>query len=484
MLFLSCPVPSHITVKYNYSQIQYYQQTPHLEKGSKTMYQSNKCREEELVEELSIPKTTSLYTKREIRGGNDDTPEPNLTGRKNSKAEQFRMANSLTLKRSVNAAPVEFLDGKTGNKLRFSPAKGAGRGISYHVNNSPRADIGTIVYDERGPMLRFVDIYKGCNLPSQSQSHPQLLESLKKLADETGVWNNIPKGTVSDKVVFKLHQSESEIVFCQSVSKPNKLKVLDSGGCYYVSGLTVKTSETDVSKMTISCQQGTQWNVKSDSCFASNVKKLRGLCDQLKIPHKLTRNCVVETGDDTVGKIWITSETRKFIKILAVSTARNNNISGLPKFLVREITKWCGVTDPPLKKAHSLHVLVVLWGYSETVESRHVRCSRGSATPVHIHKKLTSDKHWHDARISTASWNAQAVYWLGESDITLSSFKPTPLLPSVPLVSQGFQPASGHALHIVHTEDANRLAFFRKMASHNGKTSDSRKGKKKNCLIM
>eukprot|EP01060_Flectonema_neradi_P024904 TRINITY_DN33781_c0_g1_i1.p1 TRINITY_DN33781_c0_g1~~TRINITY_DN33781_c0_g1_i1.p1 ORF type:complete len:515 (+),score=88.30 TRINITY_DN33781_c0_g1_i1:80-1546(+) len=465
---------------------------------SKTMYDSNtrKNREEELVDCLSIPKTTSLYTKREPKkettsGGSSGgglTPEPEPTGRKNSKAEIFRLANSLTLQQEVKADPVEFIDGSTSNKLRFSPSLSAGRGISYHVNGSPRPDIGTIVFDARGPMLRFVDIFKGCHLPSDTTSHQSILSKLKKLADETGVWNNIPIDGSSQKIIFT-QTSQSDIIFCQSVSKPHRLKVLEPDGCYYIKGLFAKNIDSKTAL--IGCSQGSEWMILRDERYEEKLSKLQQLCDKLGVSHKFG-----DQQNGSSGKIWVTSESRKCIRAVAVYAMRTPKVGALSRSLLRELTKWCGTSEPPMRKSNSLHILVVLWGYSDMVESRHVRCSQSSVTPSDVHLKLTYDKPWQDARTPTTTWNTQAVYWLGDSNVSSTSFKPKSLDPNQPLTSQGFQPGSGLALHIVCTKDTDRLSFFRKasgdlprktsVGSHSSTEGKKKKKNKhkKDCTVM
>eukprot|EP01059_Diplonema_ambulator_P024513 TRINITY_DN4053_c0_g3_i2.p1 TRINITY_DN4053_c0_g3~~TRINITY_DN4053_c0_g3_i2.p1 ORF type:complete len:298 (+),score=78.64 TRINITY_DN4053_c0_g3_i2:267-1160(+) len=297
------------------------------------------------------------------------------------------------------------------------------------------------------------------------------------MSAECNVWNNVPKPKLPP-VVVKLRPNGS-VAF--AYDKGGVLTVLDRKGNKV---RTVRGLEYDAERAVLMDAKGTAWKLlKDEQSIESSINKLHVLCEEMQVPHSLERI-------KRKGRIWVKPITRFALKALAIKSIREGG-DFVNVRLLKEITRWCGMydTDP-------LHILVVLWGFGDVIESRHVRVSKGvHATPSDIHKKLTSDRRWLEARSSDFTLSSQAVYYHGPSDINTPSFTPRLLLPTYPLVTQGYAEGSGDALHIISTSAKEKLAWFkaksRKISYSNIKAADctgisSKDGapQEKDCVVM
>eukprot|EP01064_Diplonema_japonicum_P026321 TRINITY_DN3773_c1_g2_i3.p1 TRINITY_DN3773_c1_g2~~TRINITY_DN3773_c1_g2_i3.p1 ORF type:complete len:542 (+),score=88.19 TRINITY_DN3773_c1_g2_i3:2201-3826(+) len=428
--------------------------------------------EDTLVSELKIPKTSSLYTGSAENDTKTKPPSPvPQQGRKLSRRDQFKHKKNLTL----STHTVVFKDPTSGNEISLKPANGKCGGLSYKVNGESRPDVRTVKYDVAAQKLRFIDINKSVTLPEDGVE--KLVETIRKLLDECNVWHNIRRPK-QPPVSCTLRTTPGRITF--KYEKGGVLTVSDKRDKKICS---VRDLKFDSSRCTLIDGRGGVWKLSRDDPADIIVNQLYSLCEITRVPHKLHRV-------KRKGKIWVKPATRYALKAIAIKNMRSGGRFADIK-LLKEITRWCGMydTDP-------LHILVVLWGFSDVIESRHVRVSKGvHATPADIHTKLSTDKRWLEARDSDFTWDCQAVYYHGCSDINAEGFTPRPLLPTYPLVTQGYVEGSGDALHIISTAASEKLALFkskaRRISLSSIKSKDcsgisSRDGKEltRECVVM
>ncbi|KAJ9458314.1 hypothetical protein DIPPA_13661 [Diplonema papillatum] len=379
----------------------------------------------------------------ETRGSDDEKVDTSLKAKRHSsRMDRFREINRLTLHRKNKVPSVTFCDAASGNVVLFKGHRGLAGGMTYRVNGVERPDIHTMVYDERGPLLRFIDIKKGVNLPKENTAF--VISQLRRLADECGVWHNLPKPKM-DPVSIPLRTG-------------GKIEMLyEKGGVLTVVGPKNKKLgvtrylEFDSTQCVLRNRKGMQWKLVRESS-AATINKLLHLCNETSVPHHLYPQT-------KKGKIWVKPRLRFALKALAVASSRKG-MGLLNVDIMKQVTRWCGMYD-----VDSLHVFVVLWGYGSVVESRHVSISSGiQATAADVHRKLSQDKRWLAARGADTKWETQALYWLGESNAELPTFTPSRLLPNYPLVTQGYEEGSGVALHILSTKATETLKLFKEKA--------------------
>eukprot|EP01061_Rhynchopus_euleeides_P022813 TRINITY_DN37259_c0_g1_i1.p1 TRINITY_DN37259_c0_g1~~TRINITY_DN37259_c0_g1_i1.p1 ORF type:complete len:789 (+),score=256.32 TRINITY_DN37259_c0_g1_i1:64-2367(+) len=105
-------------------------------------------------------------------------------------------------------------------------------------------------------------------------------------------------------------------------------------------------------------------------------------------------------------------------------------------------------------------VLVVLWGWGSTVESRHVVIPGYDITATDVHQILNADSKWLSAREGASAWDSKAVYFAGPS-AGPNSGRQTRIVPSEPLAScLGWGTGKGLALHMVSVESQTHLRAF------------------------
>ena len=103
-------------------------------------------------------------------------------------------------------------------------------------------------------------------------------------------------------------------------------------------------------------------------------------------------------------------------------------------------------------------VLVVLWGWGNTVESRHVLVPGYSVTAADVHQILNADSKWLSARDDSSVWDSKAVYFAGPSPGPTSG-KQRRILPSE-VLSAYLGTGKGLALHMVSVEAKTHLDAF------------------------
>eukprot|EP01063_Lacrimia_lanifica_P015390 TRINITY_DN2216_c1_g1_i1.p1 TRINITY_DN2216_c1_g1~~TRINITY_DN2216_c1_g1_i1.p1 ORF type:complete len:924 (+),score=342.39 TRINITY_DN2216_c1_g1_i1:109-2880(+) len=139
------------------------------------------------------------------------------------------------------------------------------------------------------------------------------------------------------------------------------------------------------------------------------------------------------------------------------------------------------IKGSPTSSGESLSLLVVLWGFGVTPESRHLKLRpKDKVTANYVHKHLSQDTQWLEARdgaVDRGKFGTQAVYWLGMADTSHPSFCPQTIQPGQPIVQQGYRSGASTALHIVHTSAKDLLQFFRSK-------SGGQNGKKKDCCVQ
>ena len=126
---------------------------------------------------------------------------------------------------------------------------------------------------------------------------------------------------------------------------------------------------------------------------------------------------------------------------------------------------------PPPKKPSTL--LVVLWGWGSTVESKHVTIPAGASfTAQDVHMLLNSDTTWQAARLagcSTQTWDTKAIYFSGLSSGP-SAGKQRRMLPSELLTETGLtSDMRGLALHVVSCEAEDQIRQFKQSAGDTNK---------------
>eukprot|EP01060_Flectonema_neradi_P028216 TRINITY_DN3792_c2_g2_i1.p1 TRINITY_DN3792_c2_g2~~TRINITY_DN3792_c2_g2_i1.p1 ORF type:complete len:772 (+),score=118.00 TRINITY_DN3792_c2_g2_i1:768-3083(+) len=139
--------------------------------------------------------------------------------------------------------------------------------------------------------------------------------------------------------------------------------------------------------------------------------------------------------------------------------------------VVSQVSEWI----PPLKKPSTL--LVVLWGWGSTVESKHVTIPAGASfTAQDVHMLLNSDTTWQAARLagcSTQTWDTKALYFSGPSSGP-SAGKQRRMLPSELLTDTGLtSDMRGLALHVVSCEAEDQIRQFKHSAGDKKKNNVS-----------
>eukprot|EP01059_Diplonema_ambulator_P015151 TRINITY_DN2624_c0_g1_i2.p1 TRINITY_DN2624_c0_g1~~TRINITY_DN2624_c0_g1_i2.p1 ORF type:complete len:782 (+),score=109.37 TRINITY_DN2624_c0_g1_i2:61-2346(+) len=152
------------------------------------------------------------------------------------------------------------------------------------------------------------------------------------------------------------------------------------------------------------------------------------------------------------------------VKTLAMYWKRRTG-EYLPETILRELIPWIN---------HNLKIMVVLWGWGNTVESRHISVPGAFVNAKTVHSHLDADQSWHTARECDSSWDSKAVYFAGPSAGPTAG-RQRRVLPSEPLSNAGFNEGKGLALHVVSVDSKKHLADFSSSAEEKG---DGGKGKK------
>ena len=124
----------------------------------------------------------------------------------------------------------------------------------------------------------------------------------------------------------------------------------------------------------------------------------------------------------------------------------------LSQALLQEVAAFCN---------ESCRIMVVLWGWGSTVESRHLALPSPHVTAAHVHRMLSADDNWLSARCDDSSWDTKAVYFTGPSAGPASG-RQNRIIPDEALSTHlGWKgPSQGLALHLVSVASKAHLEAF------------------------